>query len=328
MTEHLTVAVLTEAGPAVGLGHLRRTQALASALRAHGSVVRFLVAGTGVADEPEPETRREGWTVAPEGALETLHGWSPDVAVVDSYAAGEDFLDTLRRRVALVVAIDDLADRRLPVHLVVNGACHAASLRYRGAADTAFLLGPRYALLDLAFATPPPHRVAGPVRRVLVTLGGAAAPSAVERVVRAVTAALPAAVVDLALGPFAPSPRLDGGRVDLRRGLRSLRGLMLEADLAVTGAGMTAYECLAAGTPVVAVALVDNQRPNLERLGAAGLIVPGEPSLAATVAALAADPSRRAALGVRGRQAVDGAGAGRVADEIVRRCAVAARRAG
>lgn len=324
------MAVLTEAGASVGLGHLRRTQALASALGARAATVRFLVAGTQAADEPGADMVWRPWTRAPRIALETLDAWAPDAVVVDTYAVRDEFLDVLRRRVACVVAIDDLADRRLPAHLVVNGAGHAATLAYRAAPDTVFLLGPRYALLDPAFAAEPRHRAPAPVRRVLVSLGGAAPATAVEQAVDAVASVLADAVVDLALGPFAAAPRLQHPRVEARRGLRSLRPLMLEADLAVTGAGMTLYECLATGTPVVALALADNQRPNLAHLGAAaGLVVAGEPSLPAAVAALAADGPRRAALSVRGRQVVDGAGAARVADEIARRCrAATARRAG
>src|SRR3990170_2242854 len=81
----------------------------------------------------------------------------------------------------------------------------------------------------------------------------------------------PAAAIDLVLGPGAPAVAGAGEGVTVHRGLDSLRRLMLEADLAVTGGGTTLYECLATGTPVVGMCLADNQRPNIEELGGAGL---------------------------------------------------------
>jgi spore coat polysaccharide biosynthesis predicted glycosyltransferase SpsG len=93
---------------------------------------------------------------------------------------------------------------------------------------------------------------------------------------------------------------------------------MLEADLAVTAAGMTLYECLASGTPVVATCLADNQRPNFEALSRAGLIMRGEPLLSKAVLRLAEDAALREALSARGREVVDGKGAPRVAAEILR----------
>jgi spore coat polysaccharide biosynthesis predicted glycosyltransferase SpsG len=106
----------------------------------------------------------------------------------------------------------------------------------------------------------------------------------------------------------------------VHRGVPSLRGLIASADLVVSGGGMTLYECLASGAPVVATVLADNQRPNVAEMGRAGLIVPAEPSLAAAVARVAGDAALRRSLAARGRQAVDGRGATRVALEIARVC--------
>ena len=64
--------------------------------------------------------------------------------------------------------------------------------------------------------------------------------------------------------------------------------------------------------------LADNQRPNIDELGAAGLILKGEPSLETALGGLAGDPSLRRAMSARGREVVDGRGAARVVDEIRR----------
>lgn len=87
---------------------------------------------------------------------------------------------------------------------------------------------------------------------------------------------------------------------------------------------MTLYECLAAGTPAVVRLLADNQKPAFDELYRERLIVPCEPDLAQAVERVARDPALRAELGARGRAAVDGRGAARVAAELVRVIAPAA----
>jgi len=321
----LRAAFLAEAGPGVGLGHLRRCRALGTALSSRGAVMRLLVAGD--ARAAAPGATRFDWTRDPELTVETLRAWRTEVAVVDAYGASPELLECVAAVVALAVAVDDLADRRLPVHLVVNGAWHASRLTYRARPDTLFLLGPEYTLLDPAFAEAPRRTPRDDVRRVLLTLGGDPPADALAAALHAVRRAAPAARIDVALGPFAPVPDVTGEGVRVCRGLDSLRPLMLEADLAVTGGGVTLYECLATGVPVIGVCLADNQRPNIDELGRAGLILSGEPSLEQAIGRLAGDPALRRSMSVRGRCDVDGRGAARVADAIEGACvAVSAAR--
>ena len=94
------------------------------------------------------------WPVDAAGTRATLGRLTPDVIVVDSYAASPHFLDSLRP-IAQVVAVDDMADRPLPVDVVVNGGAGAETLSYDRRPGTSYLLGPRYALLNPAYAEMP-----------------------------------------------------------------------------------------------------------------------------------------------------------------------------
>src|SRR2546422_523168 len=261
MSGVMSVVFVTEASPEVGLGHLRRCQALATALRRRGTSSRFLVEGE--ASVTGPEVVPLGWTRDPALACAAVAESRDDAVIVDSYRATPELFERLRAVAGCVVAIDDVADRRLPAHLVVNGSFGATRLWYRGAPDTRFLLGP---------------------------------------------------------GPLSDDDAGAQEGVTLHRGLCSLHGLMLRSDLAVTGGGMTVYECLAAGTPVVGVCLADNQRPNIDALSRAGLIESAEPSLEDAIRYLATDSALRRRMSGEGRRRVDGSGAERVADEIVRLC--------
>jgi spore coat polysaccharide biosynthesis predicted glycosyltransferase SpsG len=318
MSDGPVVTVLAEAGRGVGLGHLRRCQALVAALATAGANTALFVSGAGW--EPAPATALD-W-IDDASAVTTAVRRRPDAVVVDSYRASESLLRDLRAQAPCVVAIDDLADRALPVSIVVNGSWHATSLAYRTDADTVRLVGPRYALLDPAFGVPPSRRIGDTVRRVLVSFGGDADTtpllvSAVETVRRV----LPRAAIDVAT--VVRTPLMADSAVTVHHGLPSLRALIASADLVVSGGGMTLYECLASGAPVVATVLADNQKPNVSEMARAGLIVAAEPSLEAAVARVSGDVALRRSLAARGREAVDGGGATRVAAAIIEACRAA-----
>ena len=318
MSAALRVTILTEAGRGPGLGHFRRCVALGTAAADLGGRVRVLVAGN-VPPEPPRDGRLEfepcDWI---KGGVAALDNAVADVVIVDSYTATASFLARLAARVPCAVLIDDLSDRPTPVDVVVNGGFHATRLTYRGKPDTIYLLGPQYVLLDPAFAAPLSRASAGVVRRVLVTLGGDAPSERFETVIDVVGRVSPDTQLDVVVGPFTTWNPADRDRVRIHRGLSSLRARMLTADLAITAGGMTLYECLASGVPIVALTIADNQRPNVASLGAAGLLVDGEPSLEPAVRRLVEDAGLRATMSRRGRELVDGAGARRVASEIQR----------
>jgi UDP-2,4-diacetamido-2,4,6-trideoxy-beta-L-altropyranose hydrolase len=320
MTAERVVAILTEAGRGVGLGHLRRCQALAAALDTGGAAVEIAVAGEGWG--PATATPLD-WLGDPASLRAWLDARRPDAVVVDSYGASEGLLRGLRARVLCVAVVDDLADRALPASIVVNGSWHAGRLAYRTDADTLKLLGPQYALLDPAYADRAIRPPAATVGRVLVSFGGDAdTAGALMDAVAAVRRAVPGAVIDVAA---TAAGHFDGDdAITVHRGLPSLRGLIGHADLVVSGGGMTLYECLAAGVPVVATVLADNQRPNVTEMARAGLIVTAEPSVGAAVGRVASDAGLRRALSAGGRAAVDGRGARRVADAIGRAAAAPA----
>ncbi len=256
-----------------------------------------------------------------------------ETVIVDASTARTEHFEALRPFAAQVVAIDDTAERRLPVHVVVNVGAGTENLPYQDQvpASTMLLRGSRYALLDPAYATEPGRPARARVERVLVTLGGSVHADALGAAVAAVDTALDGVRIDVAIGPFGSAGALVGAvipgknRVVPYGAMPDLRPLMLEADLAVTGAGVTLYEIAATATPAVMVMTEPNQARNVEafeRAGAAlfaGSVSAPDIRMKAekTVAQLASDPMLRARLGAAGRKLVDGEGARRVARELV-----------
>lgn len=336
MSHELRVIFRTGGGAHSGMGHVRRCLALAGALRGLGSESLFLMDGDPVVLEEVAAAGFQAVRIRAEhdlaDTIEQCRVHKAGAVVADSYAFDTLYFRGLAETNCLVVALDDLADRELPVSLVVNGTAGADRLRYRGAPHTRYLLGPRYIPLRCEFAEPPARAFAAGVRRVLITAGGSDPHELTPRLMRWTTRVLGSVNQDVVIGPLfgradpvRAEARAAAGPIQLHENPQDLRRLMLAADLAVCGGGQTTYELAATGTPTVAIRLAENQTFNLKGLSEAGALVwagdAGDADLESKVtralAGLAGGPGRRAEMSRRGRALVDGQGALRVGRVIV-----------
>lgn len=327
-------------GPAIGLGHLQRSLALAHALQREGAAPhvvsparglfreRVEATGLAVAAAADWPDWSEGGIVALQG-LARVHG--SDAIIVDSYRVAPAQLERLRASGVCLIAIDDLAPAPSPCHVVINGGAAARELPYRSVhGDTRFLLGPEYALLRPAFWSRAERKRRESVDTLLVTVGGADPTSVTRRLLEALDALAADLSIEVLVGPLSDPAPLGALTAACRHAVRlhrdppNLHDLLLEADLAVSAAGQTLSELAWAGCPTVAFALADNQWSNLRALAALGVVrsagsadAPGFPgSVRAAVDALLADRAARQAMSEVGRRTIDGRGALRVAREL------------
>lgn len=332
-----------DVGPAIGLGHLARSLALAAAGRdagmqcvflAVGSVIGYraalkLVTGSGFEAEIVDQVVLGGREDL-ERTLYEAARHSSDVVVVDSYHVDGQFFERLRAAGLFVIANDDVAPYPFPCQLVVNGGAHARELLYRSSSgDTRFLLGPEYAMLRPEFRDLPRRAVCAVARNILVTLGGADPCDLMPKLLR-LLAELPGDFEVAAIsGPFFKNlgvvERIASrwrGKVRLCAAPDSMRDLMLRADVAIAAAGQTLYELIATGTPTVAIQVADNQCRSLRALARSGVVhVAGRASdvellkrVGVIVEEMRFAREARSEMAARGQQLVDGRGAARVAE--------------
>ena len=346
----ISVAFRVDAGPQIGLGHLQRCLALASALRHLDATCIFLST-----EEHQAQTRIAAFGFqatglrhiepgGPEDANQTCGlatSQDCDAVVVDSYSATADYLEHVRRAGLFVVALDDSAGYPFPCQLVVNGGTHALQLPYRAlCGNTTFLLGPTYALLRPEFWDTPPQRViGGAVHHVLLTVGGADAHNLMPRLLLLLDGVPGDFILTAIVGPFFQNRmEIESAVRRCRRPVRlwdapcSLCDLMREADLAISAGGQTLYELARVGCPTVAVSTASNQDGQLRMFVEAGFVrAVGRAddrgtlnAIGDVVSSLLWDQDTRAALSSAGQELVDGQGALRVAQAIVTACSAAA----
>ena len=237
----MRVAIRTEGGAKVGLGHVRRCLTLASALARLGVQILFVVnADTRVIDSIE----RAGFEAVgvvekpgqPQPTLQVLADRRATVLVTDSYAIETAYLAQARERVPVLVVLDDLTDRRLPADIAVNPAIGAERLAYAALTDAQLLLGPTFALLRNEFANVPARSIRPQVERLLVTVGGSDEHNLTGRLVEWARQVLPDAMIDAMIGPFfATIPTLADAKCALHRDPQNVCALMTACDLKDSG---------------------------------------------------------------------------------------------
>jgi UDP-2,4-diacetamido-2,4,6-trideoxy-beta-L-altropyranose hydrolase len=342
-----------DASAALGLGHLMRLSALSQALSAAGrptlcgaradSAARGLLEGSAQRCHflpPDCSAEDDARLT-----IEAAKGAGADVIVTDvchtAAVRHPDALEAYHRALgasgALVVSFAGAQYADAAADIVIAPYV-AASPQALAAGAGELLLGPEYFVFRSEFsAAAAEHRAtAERADRILVTIGGsdpaeltALALDALARV----DAPAPAVRVVLgagfpesyrrrlsALGAAFPEP------IEWLLSPPDMAGLMRWADLAITGDGLTKYECALLGTPAITVSRPDSDEAMNERFAAAGTSLHlacgrNAAELASAIAALRVDCARRAEMARRGTTLFDGRGAERIIHAIDARLA-------
>lgn len=302
-----TVRLFTEAGSAVGLGHLARCVALYDAFEDLGCVCELVVSGEAaprVVDDRH--VRVEDWR---DPSLLAGFLQDTDIAVVDSYQADADLRAQVAAAVPEVVYLDDTARLAYPAGFVVNGNPSAGALEWPLAMQARPLLGVTYQLLRTPFAQPTARATHRVISRILVMSGGTDAAGALSTFEGLVSRQFPDAEIDVVSGV---------------RSAEEMLSAMLEADIALTAAGQTLYELAATGTPAVVVTVADNQEAQARAFADAGAMALagrwGEARTTREVGRLLdvlRNPGVRDEMSVTARRLVDGRGSQRVARAVL-----------
>jgi len=337
MTPPPNILFIADAGPSVGGGHIMRGLTLAHALQDQGAICRVLVtpAGKAVFDafgDGVSHTQTLDVTQAElvERAASLARGH--DAVVIDHYGlSASDHRAIAAGRPTLV--IDDLADRPLAADLVLDSGPARRASDYDGlvAPRAELLLGPNHAPVRPAFAALRKAALArraeaGPVRRILVSLGLTDVGGITGRVVDLALPLIGDAALDVVLGAGAPSlPRLrDQAARDPRLVLhvdsQEMPRLTLEADLAVGAGGSSSWERCVLALPTLLLVLAANQEEASQALAGADAVLAldvadadFETAFATQLSRLMDEPLLRDGLSAASAAVCDGRGAARVA---------------
>lgn len=323
MTEPGLLIVFTEGDRVRGLGHVSRCSAYAEGWLLRGGQVCWILDGDAVAVAAIGSGQnviRRRW----QEDGETPSGLRAAIALVDSYVASAEAMETIASNSDVTVFIDDLG-WSYPSGVVVHPAPD------RPVSETSesgrVLNGPSWQPLRPPFWDLPERLPARPdVERILVIFGGGDLHGIGVPMARLALQVYPAGRVDLVLGAGHPAPPvMPGVSVHQAVDAAAMASLMLAADIAISSAGQTAFELARCGAPAILVGTAANQQANLDHWPAlCGYIVAGvwdaadlEARVEAAMAQLR-DPVVRQSIGARAAGVVDGQGVQRLFDHLER----------
>ncbi len=349
------VLIRADAGERLGNGHVMRCLVLGQAMRERGGQVSYL----GRLGSPGLERRLRAAGVECT-SLESIHPRGGDLEatlaglaalrrrsetlpwlILDGYHFDPEYQRAVRQAGWPLLVVDDAMDRsHYSAAILLNQNLNAERLPYRTDPDTLRLLGIRHVLLRSQFLAwkgweRPIREVA---RRILVTLGGGDRDNVSELVLEGLLTLgrndLVVTVISGSnnphLGTLEEVARRMPFETEVVRDAPDMPERMTRADVAITAAGSTSWELAFLGLPALLLVLADNQRGIAGELDRAGVSMNmgwfkevSREAIGKAAKALLADRDRRRAMSLRGRELVDGGGAGRVAEAILLKSAEA-----
>lgn len=311
----LRVALRADASATIGIGHVRRSLALAQALRDIGAHVCLVARALGIDPaanaaavsteylELAPakgsipsragESRYAAWAQVTweedaKQTISTLRSWRPDLVVVDHYAFDARWHEAVAAGLGVrIAAIDDLADRFMAVDWLIDhnyAPDHRAKYAGRLPQDATLLGGPRYALLSPPYATATRLEIRPTVRSIGIFMGGI---DGAAMSILALEACRNDArfAGDIEVATTQENPRLAELAATCRRWPRTtllidapdLAGFFARHDLQIGAGGGASWERCCIGAPTVALMCADNQRVVIEALSSLGVVAtPGD----------------------------------------------------
>lgn len=333
----------------IGAGHLMRCMTIAeelaalegrnvicfvcsdeeSAAFARENGFRAYVLGT---DYRDMESELSGWRELVR-RLQVSEEVSDHVFLVDSYFVTDSYLEKLGR-LGRVILMDDMGRHPYPVYGVVNYnatadlACY--SRLYEGR-SIRLLIGSRYVPVRRQFCNSE-YMVSDQVRDVLLTTGGGDSENIAGSILRHIwDEELRFHLVTGRFNPyFAELKELAESRsnIVIYHDVKDMAALMRQCDMAVTAGGSTVYELAALGVPFVCFSYAENQEEVVDYLGNCGIAAaagkwhrdPGGTlnRIGELFGELRLDRKKREAFSLQERAMVDGKGAGRLAESLVK----------
>jgi spore coat polysaccharide biosynthesis predicted glycosyltransferase SpsG/RimJ/RimL family protein N-acetyltransferase len=285
------VVLRADGGNGLGLGHVMRLRAVASAIRSRGGHIIALGEGFEAVAVTEGlwDVRSMlgagsvGWDVRRDAAeAQRLIGLRPpDVILTDHYGLDPVWEEEVRSAFphVRIVAFDDLDGRLHAADVVVDANLGDGGPDLLPGHSGRIFRGTHYAPLGEEYRLPTAEQIVTEGSgRILVTLGGGATSGIAERLVSEMLAEplLRGAPVTLVVPDDVERAGVEraageSAGISIRSRVSSLRTLIEAADLVIGAGGTSAWQRLRLGIPSVVVALAENQIRTCRALDESGL---------------------------------------------------------
>ena len=318
----MKVYIFTEGSETSGFGHLTRSKAIGEAFRERGLQVHFIVnASPEVADVLKDENvDLQQWQesrIYPDDLNESI-------SVFDSYKASPCVYSEVANLAAYCVYFDDYKRIDYPPGTIINSALFANKEMYSEKAHT--LLGLKYHVMRKEFWDLELADKQNKAKNILITFGGTEDAFAIS-VAKSIRDENSDVNIQVVLGKNKSENSFDS-RITFKEKLSAeeMCQSITQADIVLSGGGQTVYELARVGVLAVIVSVADNQVANAREWHNKGFaLYAGDArdtairdSVANAIDVLLNSEGQEERKR-KGRYLVDGQGARRVVDEVLKK---------
>jgi len=333
-----------DANKEVGLGHMKRCQALGTKFHQHGHEVLF----AGAIDESFEKLLAElnleyqcieGQTNSKKDLLHFLEickRSNAEIVVIDVYAIDNHYCQRLMDEGYYLVAMQDIGVPTQIVHMIINGNLNAERIFYNVPDEVTLRLGIDYLIMPQEYWNlknfKDQGKDLGKVKNILITMGGADQYDLTTRILSILNSIQEDFTLTVLIGPYYENQenivsqinRIKK-RVDLIQSPSSLFPYIVDCSMAISSAGQTLYQLAALGRPTIGISLEENQASHLKELSSSGALIgliygkgeAFEEDLKNSICELINNFSQRIRLSESATKLVDGQGAERVFKAII-----------
>lgn len=309
----MKVLLLTEGGKNIGFGHMTRCLSLYQAFEEKGMTSKIIVNGDNSSLNllKDKDYLMFDWLKEEKRLLKLSK--KSGVTIIDSYLANRALYEEVLQscNAGLLVMIDDYKRMDYPEGIIINPSIYGEKLDYPKKDGLVYLLGRDYIVLRKAFWDIPEKIINKEIKNILITFGGMSYSSLLY------------GIIEYIKKEFDFNFCIIEGSKGCFRDADMLR-LMLQADICISGGGQTTYELARVGLPTIGICFAENQKLNLEGWQEKGFIEYigwyNDKNLFKKIkeSLKKIDYEKRLKMSESGRRYVDGKGAKRIIENILK----------
>jgi UDP-2,4-diacetamido-2,4,6-trideoxy-beta-L-altropyranose hydrolase len=350
-----SVAIRTDGGASIGMGHIMRCLSLAKAFKGAGYAVLFI----SKYKEGIDRIRSEGFQVIQlshssnqidtgfyygdklelekeiKAIIEVLSSAEIELLLIDTYNVTEEYFLNVKPYVKKLGYIDDVNKFVYPVDILINGNITGEYMGYKKySQEEVMLLGPKYNLIRDEFRNIPERNIGEKVKEITLTTGGSDPYNMSVKILNILMKheELRKLKINVIVGNgFKDKEQLkriseNNKNIVIYENVEFMSHIMLRSDIAISAGGSTLYELCACGTPTLAIIMADNQEFLVKKMDELGYIKSlgwynkiNDDNLIENLKELCFNYNKRFAQSRKMQKLVDGLGAERVVNEVLAR---------
>ena len=324
-----------EATPELGSGHLMRCLALAEKFRESISDVEitFITSSNAVGGQVKRYDHKLINLPSSKNMIEEIGYYEKylkkAIFITDIPNIPEDYLKTLKKKVCLLVSIDDGSDTAFYSDILINPNLNP-NINHSYSSRTQYYSGAKYVILKKAFGkyAVKKKQIRRGVKSLFICFGGSDRNNITKKIVNMIREV--EVNITVVIGIIYPyynelvKDIKEHRNIQIKRNAHNMDELIYDADLAIISGGTLLYETCAIGIP--AIVICQNQEQNREseffaenkatiNLGIFDNI--DEDTARNAVIKLISDYDKRELLSKNARQLIDGRGADRIVNIIL-----------